>query len=52
MFSLAHGAFLVLGIIIAIINYKKINNNMKSELTSCNNNCLNCNMINNGKGDE
>ena len=52
MFSLAPGAFLVLGIIIAIRNYKKINNNMKSELTSCNNNCLNCNMINNGKGDE
>lgn len=52
MFSLAPGAFLVLGILIAIINYKKVDHNSKSEFSACNNNCLNCNMFNNTKGDK
>lgn len=49
MFSLAPGAFLVLGILIAIINFKR-NNNSNSNLNSCNN-CINCNLINNAKGE-
>ena len=49
MFSLAPGAFLVLGILIAIINFKR-NNNSNSNLNNCNN-CINCNLINNAKGE-
>lgn len=51
IFSLAPGAFLVLGIIIAILNYKN-NNKIKSDEFSCNNNCLNCSMNRITKGDE
>ena len=51
MFSLAPGAFLVLGILCAIQNYVKIKNGKKVEELTCNNDCINCSMNKDTKGD-
>ena len=51
MFALAPGAFLVLGILCAIQNYVKIKNGKKVDELTCDNNCINCSMNKERKGD-